>query len=126
MTEFKGTPEAATLIEANKRINNIFRKSGANPDDLPKVDAALFQSEEEKRLDSERREVAKQTADRMAEKDFGAALRALSSLAAPLDAFFEKVMVNADEPEIRANRFALLAELRKLLNQVADISKLAG
>ena len=126
LTEFKGTPEAAALIEANKRINNIFRKSGANPDDLPKVDAALFQSEEEKRLDSERREVAKQTADRMAEQDFGAALQSLSSLAAPLDAFFEKVMVNADEPGIRANRFALLAELRKLLNQVADISKLAG
>ena len=126
LTEFKGTPEAATLIEANKRINNILRKSGANPDDLPEVDGALFQSEEEKRLDSERREVAKQTADRMAEQDFGAALQSLSSLAAPLDAFFEKVMVNADEPEIRANRFALLAELRKLLNQVADISKLAG
>ena len=126
LADFRKLPEAAALIEANKRINNIFRKSGANPDDLPKVDAALFQSEEEKRLDSERREVAKQTADRMAEKDFGAALRALSSLAAPLDAFFEKVMVNADEPGIRANRFALLAELRKLLNQVADISKLAG
>ena len=126
LADFRKLPEAAALIEANKRINNIFRKSGANPDDLPKVDAALFQHEEEKRLDSERREVAKQTADRMAEQDFGAALRALSSLAAPLDAFFEKVMVNADEPEIRANRFALLAELRKLLNQVADISKLAG
>ena len=126
LADFRKLPEAAALIEANKRINNIFRKSGANPDDLPEVDGALFQHEEEKRLDSERREVAKQTADRMAEKDFGAALRALSSLAAPLDAFFEKVMVNADEPEIRANRFALLAELRKLLNQVADISKLAG
>ena len=126
LADFRKLPEAAALIEANKRINNILRKSGANPDDLPKVDAALFQHEEEKRLDSERREVAEQTADRMAEKDFGAALRALSSLAAPLDAFFEKVMVNADEPEIRANRFALLAELRKLLNQVADISKLAG
>ena len=126
LTEFKDTPGAATLIEANKRINNILRKSGANPDDLPEVDAALFQNEEEKRLDSERREVAKQTADRMAEQDFGAALQSLSSLAAPLDAFFENVMVNADDPKIRANRFALLAELRALLNQVADISKLAG
>ena len=54
------------------------------------------------------------------------ALLALSSLAAPLAAFFDKVMVNADDEKIRANRFALLAELRALLNQVADISKLAG
>ena len=127
LVAFRQMPEAAALIEANKRINNIFRKSGVNPDDLQKVDAALFQHEEEDRLLNEIKKIAaKKPYVMVRASNFHLALRALSSLAAPLDAFFEKVMVNADEPGIRANRFALLAELRKLLNQVADISKLAG
>ena len=127
LVQFRKTPEAATLIEANKRINNIFRKSDANPNDLPKVDAELFQHEEEGRLLAEIKNIAKKKPYVMVQAgNPHLALQALASLAAPLDAFFEKVMVNADEPGIRANRFALLAELRKLLNQVADISKLAG
>ena len=126
LVRFTQMPEAASLIEANKRINNIFRKSGMNPKKLPEVDDGLFEHEEERRLDSERRKVAKAAAQMAAEWDSTSALRALSSLASPLDAFFDKVMVNADDEKIRANRFALLAELRALLNQVADISKLAG
>ena len=125
LVQFAKMPEAATLIEANKRINNIFRKSEVNEKDLSKVDGRLFEHEE-RILDSERIKVAEEAARMAAAGNPESALRALSSLAAPLDAFFDKVMVNADDEKIRANRFALLAELRALLNQVADISKLAG
>ena len=59
-------------------------------------------------------------------KILGPPLRALSSLAAPLDAFFEKVMVNADEPEIRANRFALLAELRETVESGRGYFQIGG
>ena len=90
------------------------------------MDDELFEHEEERILDSERLKVAREAARMVAAGNPESALLALSSLAAPLDAFFDKVMVNADDEKIRANRFALLAELRALLNQVADISKLAG
>ena len=126
LVQFAKMPEAATLIEANKRINNILRKSGVNKEDLPKVDDELFEHEEERILDSERLKVAEEATRMAAAGNPESVLRALSSLAAPLAAFFDKVMVNADDEKIRANRFALLAELRTLLNQVADISKLAG
>ena len=123
---FVKMPEAATLIEANKRINNILRKSGVNKEDLPKVNDELFEYEEERQLDLEQFKVAEEAMRMEGAGNPESALLALSSLAAPLAAFFDKVMVNADDEKIRANRFALLAELRALLNQVADISKLAG
>ena len=126
LVQFVKMPEAATLIEANKRINNIFRKSGVDKEKLPEVDEGLFEHEEERRLDSERLKIAEEAMQMERAGNPESALLALSSLAAPLAAFFDKVMVNADDEKIRANRFALLAELRALLNQVADISKLAG
>ena len=57
-------------------------------------------------------------------EDFAAAMRELSGLRAPVDAFFDKVMVNAPQPELRDNRLALLRDLRHLMNQVADLSRL--
>ena len=126
LVQFRKTPEAAVLIEANKRINNIFRKSGADPERPSGADARLFKREEERRLGLKMGEVAEEELRGRAAGNFKGALLALSALAAPLDAFFDKVMVNADDEKVRANRFALLAELRALLNQVADISKLAG
>ena len=56
--------------------------------------------------------------------DFTKALKALAGLRAPVDAFFDKVMVNAPQPELRDNRLALLRDLRHLMNQVADLSRL--
>ena len=126
LVQFAKMPEAATLIEANKRINNIFRKSEVNEKDLPKVNDGLFEHKEERVLKKEQHKVAVKAASMVMAGNRESTLLALSSLAAPLDAFFDKVMVNADDENIRANRFALLAELRALLNQVADISKLAG
>jgi glycyl-tRNA synthetase beta chain len=61
-----------------------------------------------------------------AEGDYTASLQALAALKAPVDAFFESVMVNADDPALRANRLALLAALHAAMNRVADLSRLAS
>ena len=131
LVAFGKAPEAKALIEANKRINNIFRKSDLSSlpgaDGELRADGELFECDEERRLFAACGELqAKKPRAMIAAGNFDRALRELHSLAAPLDDFFEKVMVNADDKKIRANRFALLSELRALLNQVADISKLAG
>ena len=127
----------ASLVAANKRINNIFRKSSVNIDELPPLNVKMLQHEEKdlhdamlnvKKQDKAHIQAAEEKptpAD--AEKHYLDALTVLAKeIAAPVDAFFDKVMVNADDEKSRANRFALLAKLRALLNQVADISKLAG
>ena len=127
----------ASLVAANKRINNIFRKSSVNIDELPPLNVQMLQPEELDLLDAmryveEQEKAHIQAAEKEpipadAKKHYLKALTVLAEkIAAPVDAFFDKVMVNADDEKIRANRFALLAELRALLNQVADISKLAG
>ena len=58
--------------------------------------------------------------------DYTASLQALAALKAPVDDFFDKVMVNADDPALRANRLALLGQLHAAMNRVADLSKLAA
>ena len=58
--------------------------------------------------------------------DYTAALKALAALKIPVDTFFEQVMVNAEDPALRANRLALLARLQSAMNQVADLSRLAA
>ena len=130
--------QTGPLPAANKRINNIFRKSGVDIGKLPPVDEALFQQDEEKTLCREVRRLRKESDAHIAQaendarthqnegKHYREALDILPQIGEAVDAFFDKVMVNADDPKISANRFALLAELRALLNQVADISKLAG
>ena len=62
----------------------------------------------------------------VAAEDFSGAMRALSILRAPVDAFFEKVIVNADDPALRENRLALLNALRAATREVADFSKIEG
>ena len=114
------------LANANKRINNIFRKSEINPDNLPAPDESLFTEEAERDLWRAVLELKKETNSRIARHHYAAALKILATAAEPVDAFFEKVLVNAEDEKIRMNRFALLRELRELLNCVADISKLAA
>ena len=133
LQEFAYDSRARTLIAANKRINNIFRKSKVTLESLPPVSDTLFEHEEERALfrtvralGGESAALIKTAEETNSLERYGEALRIISTAAAPVDAFFDKVMVNADDEKIRANRFALLAELRALLNQVADISKLAG
>ena len=120
----KKPKELISLAAANKRINNIIRKSESDGGG-GSVDETLLICAEEKTLFQAMRKAEKESQRLIAKEDFTGALETLAGLAEPVDAFFDSVLVNADDKKIRANRFALLAELRTLLNQVADISKLA-
>ncbi|AUH51881.1 glycine--tRNA ligase subunit beta [Chromobacterium sp. ATCC 53434] len=119
---FKSLPEAAALAAANKRVNNILKKAEG---EVGAVDAALLQEAAEQALFAAVRELAPAVEAKFAAHDFAGALAQLASLKAPVDAFFDGVMVMADDAGIRANRIALLAGLAALFNRVADISLLA-
>ncbi|MFM2398470.1 MAG: glycine--tRNA ligase, beta subunit [Pseudomonadota bacterium] len=119
---FLQLPEAEALAAANKRIGNILKKSDIA---VGEVDESKLVEDAEKHL-----HVALKNAGAIAEKlfengEYTASLRELASLRGPVDAFFDKVMVNADDPALKANRLALLQSLHTAMNRVADLSKLA-
>ncbi len=119
--EFVALPEAQALAAANKRIVNILKKSdGAAAD----VDVALLQEDAERELFRQVNDLIPKIKSLIFNEDYTSALKALAGLRAAVDHFFDKVMVNAEEPTIRANRLALLSQLAGLMNGVADISKL--
>ena len=120
---FAALPESASLAAANKRIGNILKKSDAAP--AAGVNESLLVEPAEKALAS-----ALHSAGPLADKlfdngEYAASLRELAVLKAPVDAFFDSVMVNAEDPKLRANRLALLQSLHTAMNRVADLSKLA-
>ncbi len=119
--DFLQLPEALALAAANKRIGNILKKAEG---ELPKPDAALLQDEAEKALYGKVQAIAPVVAAHVAKESYTEALKALASVRAEVDLFFEKVMVNVDDPAVRANRLGLLKALFDQLNAVADISKL--
>jgi glycyl-tRNA synthetase beta chain len=121
--EFAKLPEAAALAAANKRIGNILKKSGRDAADKVLVD--LFQEQAEKDLWQAVQAVSQNNAGKLASRDYVAVLQALAALRAPVDAFFEGVMVNAEDPAVRGNRLALLRVLTDQFNAVGDISVLA-
>ncbi len=121
---FAALPESAALAAANKRVGNILKKvEGAVQ---ATVDPALLVEAEEKALGNALAAV-KPDADAAFERgDYTASLKALAALREPVDAFFEKVMVNAEDAKLRANRLGLLATLHAAMNRVADLSRLAA
>ena len=119
---FREMPEAESLASANKRIRNILRKSGS----AERVAPELLAQAEEKRLHDSMQALRPRVEDHMQRHDFTAALKALSGIRDDVDAFFDKVLVNAEDDAIRTNRLALLTQLGELMNRVADISKLAA
>ncbi len=121
--DFASLPEAASLAAANKRIGNILRKSASKP--AAAVEAARLVEPAERALAAALQEVGAAADAAFARGDHTAHLRQLAALRAPVDAFFDGVMVNAEEPALRANRLALLAALHAAMNRVADLSKLA-
>ena len=120
---FSALPESAALAAANKRIGNILKKSEAAQG---QVNADLLQEEAEKALFAAMQSIVPQADALYAAKDYTASLQALAALRAPVDAFFDGVMVNADDPALKANRLALLQQLHSAMNRVADLSKLAA
>jgi glycyl-tRNA synthetase beta chain len=120
---FSALPESAALAAANKRIGNILKKSDAAQG---QVNAALLHEAAEKDLFAAMQSIVPQADALFAAKDYTASLQALAALRAPVDAFFDGVMVNADDPALKANRLALLQQLHSAMNRVADLSKLAA
>jgi glycyl-tRNA synthetase beta chain len=116
-------PESAALAAANKRIGNILKKSDAAQG---QVNATLLHEAAEKELFAAMQSTVPQADALYAAKDYTASLQALAALRAPVDAFFDGVMVNADDPALKANRLALLQQLHSAMNRVADLSKLAA
>ncbi|MBK6637051.1 MAG: glycine--tRNA ligase subunit beta [Rhodocyclaceae bacterium] len=114
-------PEAEALAAANKRIVNLLKKAEGKTGD---IDVMLLQELAEKALFSRLNSTSPEVESRLAAGDYEGALKALAGLRRDVDAFFDGVMVMADEPLTRANRLALLAKLSNLMNQVADISRL--
>jgi len=121
---FAALPEAASLAAANKRVSNILKKVEG---ELPTaIDSALLREPAEQALAAALAEVAPQADARFAAHDYTGSLQALAALKAPVDAFFEDVMVNAEDAALRANRLALLNGLHGAMNRVADLSRLAS
>jgi glycyl-tRNA synthetase beta chain len=122
--DFQKLDEAVALAAANKRVANILRKS---EDAIPAaLDATLLGEREEIALNAALLSVARQSGADFEAGDYAASLRALAELRDPVDAFFDHVMVNVDDPMLRGNRLALLARLHAAMNRVADLSRLAN
>lgn len=120
---FEKLPESEALAAANKRISNILKKiEGEVP---TKIDPSLFESDAEKALSSAIDQVEPAALADFEAGHYEEMLSRLSTLKTPVDEFFDKVMVNADDPALRANRQALLARLHHLMNQVAELAKIA-
>ncbi|WP_234087214.1 glycine--tRNA ligase subunit beta [Azonexus sp. R2A61] len=121
---FSALPEAAALAAANKRVGNILKKAEAAVD--ARIDANLLKEAAEQALAAALAEVAPKADAAFAAGDYTASLSALAALRAPVDAFFDGVMVNADDPALKANRLGLLATLHAAMNRVADLSRLSA
>jgi len=123
LRNFSSLPEAASLAAANKRVVNILKKAdGAT---VANVDPALLSEPAEQELHGALVRIDRDARAAYDQGDYTASLRHLAALKAPVDAFFDKVMVNDENPKVRANRLGLLATLRDAMNRVADLSRLA-
>ncbi|MEM7767460.1 MAG: glycine--tRNA ligase subunit beta [Pseudomonadota bacterium] len=126
LTAFLATDDGANLLAAYKRASNILKieekkdKTTFTPD----PDPALLTDPAERDLHAAIETAQSALSPALAKEDFEAAMSALALLRAPADAFFEAVRVNADDPEVRANRLKLLAKIRDALHSVADFSKI--
>jgi glycyl-tRNA synthetase beta chain len=124
LAAFLTLPDAASLAAANKRTANILRKAA---DALaPRVDPALLHHAAELELARALESLREDVERLLAERRYEAALRRLATLRPQVDAFFDGVMVMAEDPALRANRLALLAALQRLFLETADLSRLPG
>jgi glycyl-tRNA synthetase beta chain len=121
---FSKLPEAESLAAANKRVGNILKKADGAVE--AKVNAALLHEAAETALHQALSTVAPAADAAFERGDYTASLQALAALRAPVDDFFDNVMVNAEDPALRANRLGLLATLHQAMNRVADLSRLAA
>ena len=127
VAEFGRRPEAISLAAANKRVANILRKQ-AEEAGAPVVGRVVhpvhFEADAERELADALASAQSDTAVALAAGDYTAVLARLSQLQAPVDTFFDSVLVNADDPAVRANRLALLGQLKAQFSAIADIALL--
>ena len=126
---FLDTEDGKTLLAGVRRASNIIRieekKDGAGAF-AGGVDETLLRDAEEKALAAALASVKAAVSTAVATEDFGAAMSALAGLRAPVDAFFDKVLVNAEDANLRRNRLRLLEEIRRATRSVADFSRIEG
>jgi glycyl-tRNA synthetase beta chain len=120
---FAALPESPALAAANKRIGNILKKAGDVDAD---VNPALLQEDAEKNLYAVMQKLLPTSEAQFNAGDYTASLQTLAALRAPVDAFFDDVMVNADDMDVRLNRQGLLKSLHVAMNRVADLARLAS
>jgi glycyl-tRNA synthetase beta chain len=121
LAEFRERPDFEPLAVAFKRVCNIV-KEGI---DIP-VDAGLFREDAERELSSAFDAVASAARVKIGEKDFLAALTEIAGLKSPVDAFFDGVMVMAEDERVRNNRLALLTGIAGLFGAIADFSRISA
>ncbi|EPF70232.1 glycine--tRNA ligase subunit beta [Acinetobacter rudis] len=121
VNHFRNLAEAAALSAANKRVANILAKETAAQGEV--VEANLVE-DAEKALYAELQAIGPIVQPLLANKDYTAALSKLAALRAPIDAFFDSVMVMAEDPALKANRLSILSQIRSLFTSIADISVL--
>ncbi len=121
---FTALPEAVSLAAANKRVGNILKKTEGAVADV--VNPDLLQEADEQALYQALQAIQPQTEKAFAAGDYTASLQLLATLKSPVDTFFDHVMVNVEEDSLRNNRLALLKQLHRIMNRIADLSKLAS
>ena len=119
-------PEAPALAAANKRIGNILKKAEAESAVDAHVSELLLQEPAEQALYAALQQVVPRADAQFERGDYTASLQTLAALRAPVDAFFDHVMVNAEQADLRLNRQGLLKRLHQAMNRVADLARLAG
>jgi glycyl-tRNA synthetase beta chain len=124
LSAFLELPEATSLAAANKRIANILRKAGAPP--RQQIEVESLRESAEIRLFDAMSSLRAAVLGAVAQGEYANALGRLAQLRPPIDAFFEQVMVMDENPKLRDNRLALLAQLHGLFGGIADLSRLPG
>lgn len=127
VAEFGRRPEALSLAAANKRVANILRKQAEEAGAAPvraTVDPVHFEADVERQLAAALDAAKSDTSGALANGDYTTVLARLAQLQAPVDAFFDGVLVNAENPAVRANRLALLGQLQAQFTAIADIARL--
>jgi len=123
---FAALPEAPALAAANKRISNILKKADVADVADAHVSTVLLKEPAEQALHAAVQDITPRATAQFDALNYAASLQTLAALRAPVDAFFEGVMVNAPETDLRLNRLGLLKTLHAAMNRVADLSRLAA
>jgi glycyl-tRNA synthetase beta chain len=127
VAEFLSLPEAPALTAANKRIANILRQAAdGGAANFDEIDRAMFEKEEERALFAALEQIRSDVLGLLRERHYSEAMKRLAKLQAPVDAFFEAVMVMHEDARIRAQRLGLLRALRELFMHTADLSRLGS